>query len=97
MKKLHLIAAAAALLLSGGVFVKVNNTNNILLEENIEAFSENGGSSGTCGYWTNIGWDVKGCGLSKDIALTAYNYYSSRGFTSYWCCDSCKSTFYCPY
>ena len=39
MKKIHLIAAAAALLLSGGVFVKANQENNQLLIANLEALT----------------------------------------------------------
>ncbi len=42
MKKKFLFIAAAALLLSGGVFVKVNKTDNLLLNNNIMAFSEDG-------------------------------------------------------
>ena len=39
MKKIHLIAAAAALLLSGGVFMKVNEQGNMLLDANLEALT----------------------------------------------------------
>ncbi|MBR7036265.1 MAG: hypothetical protein IKI25_10965, partial [Bacteroidales bacterium] len=39
MKKIHLIAAAAALLLSGGVFMKANQENNQLFDANLEALT----------------------------------------------------------
>lgn len=40
MKKIHLMAAATALLLSGGVFMKANSINNSLLEDNLTALTD---------------------------------------------------------
>ncbi|MBO7478804.1 MAG: hypothetical protein J6U04_12840 [Salinivirgaceae bacterium] len=103
MKKVKIFAATAALLLSGGVFMKSNIINETL-SENIQAFTQEGNypydyedwSSGTCGYYANLiaGTEVC-CNCSKDHALSSYNWYSWHGYTSYWCCDSCKNTFYC--
>ena len=39
MKKLTVMAACAALLLGGGVFMKVNMMNNGLIDSNVEALS----------------------------------------------------------
>ncbi|MBO7478805.1 MAG: hypothetical protein J6U04_12845 [Salinivirgaceae bacterium] len=98
MKKITLIAAAVALLMSGGVFMKTNSINETL-SENIQAFSEGGGSSGTCGYYINYGSGTEVlCMTSKAIAYECW--YRAKywgGYTSYWCCDSCKNTFYCGY
>jgi hypothetical protein len=100
MKKSHLIAIAAALLLSGGVFMKVNNTNDSLLDENIEAFTEDPEQgSGTCGYIVYFGdgpYDYfKDCNLPYEAAYGTYSRYSSYQYRANWCCDSCKNTGYC--
>ena len=84
MKKITLIAAAAALLLSGGVFVKTMTTNDSLSERNIAALTqspddgegENGQTNGA-----NIYNDFPGpCELSLDgISLNAQGIESLIG------------------
>lgn len=69
MKKLHLIAAAAALLLSGGVFVKTNQQNK-LLDANLEALTAS----------EVIWWEAPGTGdgyYHPDTIIATYKDYSN--------------------
>lgn len=107
MKKMTLIAAATALLLSGGVFIKANQQNigvlaNELLLENLTAFSDPAPRSGfvVTGRWCSgtcgVGIGNSGiCCISYTDAQGIYQSKREERTDVHWCCDSCHSTAYC--